>query len=231
MRWSALLALLVVAAPVSAQDREAEKLYRAMEKKVRGAKTLHVVFEAEMQTQAFAFSFEGTIDFALGNKCRVRQSMDFAGNAFEELLISDDKQLYTKDGDSEKIDPQASQIKHLDKLVPGIMAPVGAGGLTFLRSSDNKQKNFDLDKDVSVKNFKLGAKEMVGKASAQVVTYDIDVKGNTVKASVWIDTQTQLPLKRVLTIEEGGKTLRITESSTLTLDEKLDPKLFEIPAR
>jgi hypothetical protein len=48
MDWLTFQALLLLAVPVSVQDGDAEKLYRAMENKVCNATTLHVVFEGEL---------------------------------------------------------------------------------------------------------------------------------------------------------------------------------------
>ena len=45
MRWIFLVPGLLLAAPAAAQENEAEKLFRTMEKKVRAAKSLEVVFE------------------------------------------------------------------------------------------------------------------------------------------------------------------------------------------
>jgi len=73
-------------------------------------------------------------------------------------------------------------------------------------------------------------KEMVGKREAQVVQYQIENKiiGNLAEASVWIDTKTQLPLKRA----EAGKKQRSTETyGVFTVDSKLDGKLFDIPPK
>jgi len=88
----------------------------------------------------------------------------------------------------------------------------------------------DLDKDFPVKNFKLGVNEMVGQREAQVVQYQIqnNIIGNLSEMSVWIDTKTQLPLKRA----ETGKRERSTETyGVFTVNSKLDGKLFDIPPR
>jgi hypothetical protein len=46
--------------------------------------------------------------------------------------------------------------------------------------------------------------------------------------SVWIDTQTQLPLKRT----DARKSQRSTETyGVFTLDGKLGDKLFDVPAK
>jgi hypothetical protein len=48
------------------------------------------------------------------------------------------------------------------------------------------------------------------------------------EVSVWIDTKTQLPLKRA----EAGKTQGSTETyGVFTVGSKLDGKLFDIPSK
>jgi outer membrane lipoprotein-sorting protein len=71
---------------------------------------------------------------------------------------------------------------------------------------------------------------MIGQRETQVVQYQIQNKlvGNLAEMSVWIDTKTQLPLKRAE--KETGKENRSTETyGVFTVDSKLDDKLFGIP--
>ena len=233
MRWLALLAVLCLAALASPQDGDADKLYRAMEKKVREAKSLHIVVSGEIDLQGTPKgTFKGTVDTAAGNKVRLDMEGESAGT--KGLFLTDGKTRYTKQADRVKIDPKPWNIDQLDKMVPGL---IGRGGvfvtLMFIEPIDRgkKPEPFDLDKVVPIKNFKLGAKEMVGRHQAQVVEYQNEGNGKTVKVSVWIDTQTQLPLKRLVVTERAGKTLStITETyDTFAVNGKPDPKLFEIP--
>jgi outer membrane lipoprotein-sorting protein len=231
MRWLTVLAVLYLPAPASAQDGDAEKLYRAMEKKVRAAKTLQVAFDGEFDVQIIKGTFKGKVSAAQGNKSRVEMDMNLGGNSIKVLLITDGKVGYTKEGDKEgKFDPNPKEIDLVDKQLPGVLARIGALGLDQIAKSPDMKEDFDLDKHAPVKDFKLGAKEKVGNRDAQVVDSHLKVKGKPAKVSVWIDTQTQLPLKRVLTIEDGGQTVRINENySNFTIDATLDPNLFDIP--
>jgi outer membrane lipoprotein-sorting protein len=232
MRWLTVLAVLCLVAPASAQENDAEKLYRAMEKKIRGAKTLNVVIDGEFDAQVVKGTIKGKAFTASGSKARMEMDMAFGGQAKKVLFITDGKVGYSKLDDMANVDPDPKKIAQVDRLLPGMMARAGlAAVLMAVRSADpNKQEDFDLDKDAAIKNFKLGAKEMVGQRNAQVVEYQIDLKGKIAKASVWIDTKTQLPLKRVLMLEEMGQNVTITETySSFIVDGKLDPKLFEVP--
>ena len=47
---------------------------------------------------------------------------------------------------------------------------------------------------------------------------------------MWIDTKTNLPLKRAIMTQKGDDKFTVTETYTkLKLDEKIDPKMFELP--
>jgi hypothetical protein len=232
MRWFTLLVVLCQAAPMSAQDSDAEKLYRAMENKVRAAKTLHMALEGDMDAQGFKGKFKGTMDFALGSKARLELDYDLFGKPEKLLLIADGKMSYRKHGDMGKLNAKPQNLEQMDKTLPGFMARVGFPIFAALGPDDSgkKQEPVDLDKQFPTSNFKLGAKEQVGNRNAQVVHYTVEITSKPAKASVWIDTQSQLPLKRTLVLEDAGQTIRVTETySAFTVDGKLDPKLFEIP--
>jgi hypothetical protein len=56
MRFVTLLAMLFVAVPAYGQDTDAERLYRAMEKKVRSTKTLHLAFNGQITMMGMCFA-------------------------------------------------------------------------------------------------------------------------------------------------------------------------------
>jgi hypothetical protein len=215
----------------AAQDSGAEKLYRAMEKRVRAAKSLQVALDGEVDSQAIKGTVKATIYATQGNKSRMEIDFDIDGKADKLLFLTDGKARYTKQGDKGTLDPNPKRAEQEGKLVPGTIARIGITGAIMMgRATAGEEKEVDLDKDAPVTNFKLGAKEMVGDKTAQVVTYKLDFDGTSAKMSVWIDTKTQLPLKRVVAVDLDSQMLRITETySTFAIDPKLDPKLFEIP--
>src|SRR5262245_24399583 len=67
MRRLALFVLILAAAPARTQGGEAEKLYRAMEKKVVAAESLALRFNSEMTEGDKKFTVKGTIYIAAGN--------------------------------------------------------------------------------------------------------------------------------------------------------------------
>jgi hypothetical protein len=91
-----------------------------------------------------------------------------------------------------------------------------------------------------LKNFKLGVKEKVGEREAQVVHYQVEHKpvglglaGRPSELfSVWIDTETQLPLKHAMvTQRDGRKVINSDTYRVFTLGRKLEDKLFKIPPK
>jgi outer membrane lipoprotein-sorting protein len=228
MRWLPVLAALCLGAPAFAQDSDAEKIYRAMENKIRAAKTLHVAFGTESEQNGKKKSpVKGSIDFTQGNKARFEMVIDPAGSAEKILAVTDGKVMYQQFGDS-KAKPEPIRNAPMDQKLPGMLARGGPIYGGFDAFDLGISAPFDLDKELPIKNFKLGAKEKIGNRNAQVVEYQTNYHAGTevMKVSVWIDTQTQLPLKRV--VVQDNK--RFIETYTaFTLDGQLDPKLFEIP--
>jgi hypothetical protein len=115
----------------------------------------------------------------------------------------------------------------------GLAVFARAGMLAMMRSQrkDDKKEAFDLDKMIAIKDFKAGAKEKVGTHDTQVVQYNLDLgMEGKAKVSLWIDTKTNLPVKRELMVDDNGKNFQLTETITaFDVNPKLDPKLYELP--
>jgi hypothetical protein len=225
MRWLALLVLILAAAPARAQEGEAENLYRAMEKKIRAAKSLVVEFNSQHtvddKKEPSKFTVKGTIYIALGNKTRLDLESEIFQLGGKNLIVTNGKSKYAKVGN---IVFREGPFPAEGEVLLALIAQFGAAAAAL----EQKIATADLDKGFPVKNFKLGGKEMVGKREAQVVKYHLENKelGDLSEWSVWIDTKTQLPLKRT----EAGKKQRSTETyGVFTVDSKLDDKLFDVP--
>ena len=93
-----------------------------------------------------------------------------------------------------------------------------------------RNEPFDVAKELPVRDFKLGPKEKIGGRDAQVVEYTIDFLLGPARIAVAIDVQSHLPLKSVFVVVVSGKEfIRLVETISVTIDGKIDPKLFEIP--
>lgn len=227
MRWLARFVLILVAAPARAQEGEAERLDHAMEKKILAAKSLALEFDTEMTDSGKKFTIKGTTHVAAGNKTRLDLESELFQLGGKNLIVTNGESKYAKVGelvfDKGPFPPRG-------EVLLALIARFGAAPAAL----ETKTATADLDKDCPVKDFKLGAKERVGRHEARVVQYHLQDKkiGDLTAMSVWIDTKTQLPLKRTLARKEQGKAFRLTETyGAFTVDGKLDGKLFEIPPR
>src|SRR5262245_19184346 len=128
MRCLTLLAFLTMPTFVLAQNSEAEKLYRAMEKKIRAAKTLHVTFSTEVADAGKQPKIKGTIYLTSENKGRAEWDFDVAGMSQKLLQITDGKTGYYKTDTEAKSDP--NPIKTND--VVAIFARLGVGTGFFI---------------------------------------------------------------------------------------------------
>src|SRR5882724_2757346 len=99
MKHCAILALGFLAATLVpaalAQDKEAEKLFREMEKKIKGAKALEIVFTYQLEGK----TAKGSLLLTNDDKARLRVSGHYypgvEGNPIFEL-VSDGKRFKTK---------------------------------------------------------------------------------------------------------------------------------------
>ncbi|HYV35910.1 MAG TPA: hypothetical protein VE988_09420 [Gemmataceae bacterium] len=228
MRWLLAAVLLMVAAPAYAQQNDAEKLYRTMEKKIASAKSLKVACDADGEFGGAPAKMTASTQLADGNKARIDFTIEIGGMNFKVALVADGKQLAqtTPFGPAPKM--QAAPA-NLNKILAGALARAGVVATAGITDKDDLA-SFDLDKKAPISDFKMGAKDKVGKADAQIIEYIVTFDG-TDKTSVklWIDTKTNLPLKRQL-FDEIKKDGKITETYTeFVIDPQLDAKVFELP--
>jgi outer membrane lipoprotein-sorting protein len=233
MRFVTLVTLLFVAVPAYGQDNDAERLYRAMEKEVRSAKTLHFAFDGQINMMGMQGTMKGEAWLAEGQKGNISLEGEFPGDKMKLTRISDGKSTYSKMNEKVDVTAHKPEEQHTEQVL-GMVARVGmtVGFMTSRKRTPDDKEPFDLDKMAAIKDFKLGAKEKIGKHNTQAVDYQVTMPdGITAKATVWIDTETKLPVKREIGVQKGGvEEARITETySTFTVDGKIDAKLFELP--
>jgi outer membrane lipoprotein-sorting protein len=210
-----LVAFLLSAA---AQDNEAEKLFRAMEKAIDGAKALRVVFEATYDKQARnALNLKGTMLLVQGNKLRVEATSLQQGKEIKLLMISDGTKLRVEqNGGLREQDTPRNLYRNL--LLAGKRANLLVGLMLGIEEAE----------EYHVSDFKLGKKEKVGSFETRVLQYNLAFgsrKDNPVNVTLWLDEKTNLPVKQV----GASPTERLVESySEFRLDPKLDAKQFEL---
>ena len=92
--------------------------------------------------------------------------------------------------------------------------------------------------DVIAANFSFGKKEKIGERQAQRIDYKLTTNfaddrskklKETFAAQVWLDNETNLPVKRVITVQEGDEKTQLTETYDIRINAKIDAKEFELP--
>jgi outer membrane lipoprotein-sorting protein len=236
MRWITLTAVLFVAAPACGQENEAEKLFRGMERKVLAAKSLEVVFEGSAASPDFKVAMKGKALLGQGGLYRIDIDGEFGGKSEQGLMLCDGKTIYNKASGDSRAKTWPAQAGDADRL-RGYLGRVGiwmSVSIFVDEMSTEQPKDFDLDKALPVTDFKLGVKEKVGTKDAQVIecsfTFKTKVGKQVGKMAAWIDTQTQLPLKRSIEIKDGKESRTLVETyATFNAEAKVDGKTFEVP--
>jgi outer membrane lipoprotein-sorting protein len=246
MRYIAILAVGLLPAPVLspalAQDNEAEKLFRAMEKKLLAAKAFEVAFDYQLGKQ------KATGELLMSQDSKVR--LKVVGHFEEEPkasfeLVSDGMQIKTKGakffvgsngmpaveagGHSEWKTPKKFHTVLGNTLSRGCvwyvvfaMPYIAAGDWETLPDRDRSR--------MRVYDFKLTATEKVDAMETKVVRYRVGDGSERFdpEVTVWINAKTQLPVKRSFTLKIEDA--RIVEHyREFSLDPKIDAKAFELP--
>jgi outer membrane lipoprotein-sorting protein len=210
---------------------KAEDLYRRMVAAVTKAETLDCAFELQVKGDAPA-SYRGVLTIAPGNKVRVELHALPPGKE-THTIVSDGMALYV----SGAIGPAGAPPKQLAEIVRGSFGRAGVSPTMFRSSTQERggkdEKEVNLDDRFRASAFRLRDAEKVGTRAAEVVEHrmvtDLNPK-ETFVITVWIDAETHLPLKRVVTCEENGQPVTTTEIySRMTVNGRIDPKTFEFP--
>jgi outer membrane lipoprotein-sorting protein len=236
-----LAATLVPAA--GAQDNEAEKLFRDMEKKIGSAKVFEIVFTYQLEGK----TTKGSLLLTDDNKARLQVSGPFSFGVKREAsfeLVSDGKKLKLKGarlvggptgragfelgGQTEGETPKAFHAWRAAEVSRVGMGPMVIGMPYTLGAEADPDGE---ETRMKVYDFEAGVAEKVGERRAKVVHYRCGKGGNDdPKGTVWIDAETSLPLKRVYLAHPESEIIRITESySEFKLNPKVDAKVFQLP--
>jgi outer membrane lipoprotein-sorting protein len=227
MRCTAALVALILTVPAFAQQNPAEKLYRAMEKQIRDAKSVKMAFEIDSAIDKDNTKMRGFVSVAEGNKARLEVTGSDNGQPRSMTIISDGKTSYYKGSDKPSGESKPAE-GNLSQTRPQILA---RGGVFATFQIPPTTEGFDIDKLMPASDFKLGKKEKVGVRDAQVVECTLKPDNEqVVQMTVWLDTQTNLPLKRLITSSGQKGVFRVTEIYTeITLNPKFDDKMFAVP--
>ena len=210
--------------PPPDQENEAEKLYRAMEKKIVTAKTLKAVFDLEGVNPGEIQKGRGSAFFGSANRVRFEFALGKQGaKADTMLLMSDGRQIsIRKAADGAEMTGPLKTPAWLNEELPLVLARFGGFGVvaSFPHLAAQDQKS-EIDKAFSATGFKLLPKEKIGSHEAHTIEYTINLdlvgkQRDTGKVKLWIDVTTMLPLERrvALGIKDGKEKHSLTEVYT-----------------
>jgi outer membrane lipoprotein-sorting protein len=207
------LALPALALPAFAgEDNEAAKLFRDMENRITRAKSLRVAFASSITKGGEEFGqFKGSVDLSEGNKGRFEIKGQAKGKEISVKLVAAGEKLKvtTNQPEGDKEQPLPKNFGQRVRL--GISRVGPTAGLLIAERQSGKDDE-DVAKRLQVSDFKLGADAQVGGRKARVLEYKATLDKEEIKAKLWLDARTHLPLKRELSAEKGGETFRVVET-------------------
>jgi outer membrane lipoprotein-sorting protein len=217
MLLTLVLVLSVSAAPDN-NDKDAEKLFQQMEETLLKAKTLDVSFHDGDGEGKVEERSKGTLVAMTGNKVRLQM--------FGQMVLVSDgtRMLRAVPDEGPKDTPKDLDFEVRTWLARSgvLQAQIQRAGVAPVAAKDRFR----------VSDFKLGIKEKIGERETQRLDYQLTIKGEDAPFSVtvWIDLKTKLPVKRQCTFKEKGETGQSSEIyEKLTVDEKVDDKVFNLP--
>jgi RNA polymerase sigma factor (sigma-70 family) len=223
------------APPAGPQRGEAEKLFRKMDKQLSEAKTLRIAAEGSaegIEDLRGGLKYKGTVFLAQGNKARFEMEGEIEGKKQKMVLVSDGTRMVNdieefgkrpRDTPKDLFEVTVGFFKHGGPVAGYVLASAGPdGNATYAKLTPSA--------------FKLGQKEKVGRRQAQVIEYLLSLedapKGGekvTLSETLWLDTETNLPLRRVFTGKLEVEFTYTEQYSEFAVNPKLDDKLFELP--
>ena len=228
--------LLLCSLGLAQHPNEAEKLFRAAEKKINDAETLHVDFSGSLVSPRGNLELKGGFQIANGNKSYLRVEGLLDKRPFRLIAISNEARQRIEIGPPRDISVTQELPKaYLTNLIAlptrsGFLPYVVEGGAGGTKGKEVTRIRFLTD-DVAVSDFVLGKKEKLGDRDAQVIQYQkvIPRGGGKVMVHLWLDSATSLPLKRSISMTDKAEPFQIVEAYDIRINGKVDTSKFEIP--
>lgn len=210
MRRAAALLLLLCAAPAPARE-DAARLFERLEQALLAAR--HVRIESQAVAQgAFQAQLAGRVELRPANHLRLRYAGRF-GDAVQVLELDGDAdglRLARNDqGTAVAAAPETNRAVLLGLTRMGLMHNLAR--LTGLHAPDRAAGG--VADWVQVRRLRyLPPREAAAGPSALALAFDIHVGGRrTAQAVLWLDEETELPLRRVQTVRFAQGTMTVEE--------------------
>jgi outer membrane lipoprotein-sorting protein len=228
-----LLAVVPALAPAQGGD-EAKKLFEAMEERLTKAKSVSLGFSIELEVDGKkVLAQKGSLAFTEGDRARLEAEGTSFGRELKMTLTSNGKRMRLTSTAELKVKPkEVPAPKNLTRAFARMLSRSGLYmGFESLDIDRDQERELKPDDLFPVSVLKLGGKEKVDGREARILTYkSAGLSTKLAAATLWVDPLTRLPLKRVVLDGEGKDQGRLVEIYTgIKIDEKLDPKQFELP--
>jgi hypothetical protein len=178
-------------------------------------------------------SFRGSLLLTNDNKARLRASGDDSGEARRWEMVSDGKRVHLRPyavsgAEGDKEEEMLATPRKLHGYLARRVSRLGVY-LNLPRVAAVVLAADGPGEELVVGGFRVALAEKVGGRDAKVVRCKMELRGRPVDEvvfSVWIDTKTLLPLKRLIVTKSLGT---VTEQYEFTLDPKIDARAFQLP--
>jgi outer membrane lipoprotein-sorting protein len=232
MRWLFAVLGWLLLAPVAPAQEAAQKLYEAMEQKLKEAKAYQFDFELHVSQKSDLAKGKGSLVLATDNRLKFTFAGTLDGRPSKSLLVSDGKKLVNQNEYDGK--PRTTTKTVSAKLSAGATFILGRAGLFAILGAVTEGQDPKGAGEWKLSDFKTIGPEKIGDRDTQAIAYQVLPPGEKTPwaCKLWLDTQTGLPLKRLLEVAAGaGKpSLSITETYTpWELDPKLPDGTFTLP--
>jgi outer membrane lipoprotein-sorting protein len=104
------------------------------------------------------------------------------------------------------------------------------------KKAQAQTSNVSLEQDgkiedlLPISEFKLGKKENLGKRATQKIEYTLTIDKEPFRVTLWLDPETNLPLKRQLLVGKGKAQFQLIENyADYRINENIDAKEFALP--
>jgi WD40 repeat protein len=229
------------------RENEAEKLFRATEDKIRGARAFRVAVDIRITAKPEngkdqGGQLKGSLLLTKDNKARLTIRGKDAGWAMNREIVSDGKHITWKDNfpgpppiGGKVVGPEPPYLakqtipEKLHALLSTLVTRAGIlGTIEGIAVANGYGEEIPARvQRVDAWDFKEGAAAKVGGRDTRVVRYKVGLKGEGAgQATLWIDARTLLPLKHMI----GDRANHVIEIyHEFTLDPKIEAGAFALP--
>lgn len=244
-----LLALVAIALVLPQEKNEAEELFKKLDGKLAQAETVTVEFKTTFEQQRkgrekVSGRLSGTILLQSGGKAR----LELEGRISSPLsvgIVSDGKTtaFLTKDPGTPKPSAASPTLNRDASLqlarYGGVNVVMETQKNLLIAEGDRRLKEAgrtpephesDPLKTLKLSGFKMGPGDKIDGRAVTAIEYVIEEVGDINKSVVtlWIDSETLLPIRRRVTSEGLGILIEETYS-VFKLGEKIDAAKFDLP--